>query len=157
MSTNTVNTLKKITIRDVVGKIGRKGGVELPEPGKVKELMSVFGQATEMQEKTTDLGPYRLFRGRFGAVNLVTGEEFFAPKLILPAVAEDLLVAAFGPDAHLVEFGFILGVKRREDDRPGIGYEYTARVAYRGGAEDDPLAHIREAMGKVRALPKAAK
>ena len=132
-----VNFIKKITVKNVCGKI------EPPkQKGKTVPVMRLIGLVTHYDIHDGQYGPSPRFKGQFEATNLL--EKGATPvrsgTLYVPEIVADMIMGAF-PDGEIrtVQFGVELGVKA--DDSP-IGYTYEARPLIHH-EDTDPLANVR--------------
>jgi len=141
-----MSIIKKLSVKAVVGDV-KKLARDL-EDGKTLMLARFVGIAHGTQTGTTDNGDWTAFKGDFGSVNLLTGEEFSAGKLFLPEVAENLTIAALS-NADTVELGFDIGIKGNTNSV--TGYEYIATPLIKP-TENNPVTAL---MAKLDA-PKIA-
>lgn len=139
--------LKKMSAKAIVGNV-KEVAKSIEHDGDKTPLYNVYGICTgiETGEHQTN-GPWIGFKGSFGAINLVTGEEFSATKCFLPDPMPGLLENAMR-DNDSVEFALEVALKRRDD--LAVGYEYMVTPLI-DAQEADPLAHL-----KAKALPKAS-
>ncbi len=77
-------SLKKISVKTVVGAITAAMISALKVSGKNEPVMRVIGIATESKTGVTTFGVWTSLVGTFEAVNLITGEVFAAQNLLLP-------------------------------------------------------------------------
>lgn len=145
-------------------------------------LCHIFGVARNFRLGSSTFGLFHSFIGDFEAVNLKTGEVTKAGRILLPGIAEKLLIErmlAAGatpgkertatekeedgePTKTPVEFAFAIGVKPlfEKDGKTiaerGQGYEYTLHPIVEM-KESDSLTHLREASRKAIAPPEQQK
>lgn len=126
--------IRKITIRDVFGKID----IEelLKAEGKALKLVKVLGFCRKAVPGSSSMGDFVKYQGSFAAVNVQTGEEFRSGAMILPGVVQDLLLGALAGDVEEVEFGFIIGIRYDADAIAKYVYEVESLIAPK---ESDPL------------------
>lgn len=137
--------LRKITLKNVAGKVDIEK--VLAAPNKCMPLMKVYGVARKAAPGQTDLGPFVKFGGSFRAVNSLTGEMFEAGILILPGIAQDLLLGALdGGDVESVNFGFAISVKYSPESAAKYEYDVSSLLA---PAVDDPLERLGASLGVV--------
>ena len=92
------------------------------ENGVVVDLFKIGGIVSSTKAGASDFGSWLKLQGEFAAVVLETGEVYASPVAMLPEqVTAQVDAALQGGDA--VEFGIVIGVKRRDDI--AVGYEYT--------------------------------
>lgn len=143
--------LRKITLKAVTGKIDFEK--LLDAPNRRIDLMKVYGTARKAKPDQSDLGSYIRFSGSFRAMNIATGEMFEAGVVILPGIAQDLLMGALdSEDAEAVDFGFMISVKYDAESVTKYVYDIQSLMA---PSKDDPLERLAAQMGLV-ALPKPA-
>lgn len=145
-----MDILRKITVKNVAGKVS----IEklLAAPGKKLTLMRVWGVARKAKPDQSDLGSFVRFLGAFRALNVETGQMFQSGALILPGVAQDLLMGALdGDNVQEVQFAFEIGV--HYDPEAVTKYVYDVKSLVEP-AEDDPLERMQQAL--KLAPPKAA-
>lgn len=160
---------------EIISKITMKTIGAQPAPRTVtekKELAHIYGRADRVNEGSTTYGIFHKYKGEFKAVNLETGEIYRASSLLLPEIADGLLLAQMmeagatlgkektGDKAETagervkgdpVEFAVCIGVSPAENkDGTGRGYQFTAKPIIESQVAD-PLESI-EARIK-RALP----
>ncbi|MEG9862950.1 MAG: hypothetical protein V6Z82_06960 [Flavobacteriales bacterium] len=143
-----MNLIKKLTVKTVVGNLKA-----MVKAGDVTEgaIMRVMGIATGQQSGTSDFGDWIAFKGKFRAINIITGEEFHSAKCLLPEVASDLVVAAMAENES-VEFAF--DIKIQLDETAATGYVYLAQPLVEA-QQDDPLERLASSV--TMALPKPGK
>ncbi|MGH7886259.1 MAG: hypothetical protein ACREPG_00210 [Candidatus Binatia bacterium] len=155
-----VESLRKITIRDVLGTSVDKdesllkklmGAQTLTVP-----LLRIIGIAKASKVKVTDVGESIAFIGEFEAECLYgdnKGSEYYAAKCFLPKFLEEELHGLLGSGTQNgVPFAFEIGVKYNRDSV--TKYVYTAKplmAAQTGGA----LALLKQQLsGKALPAPK---
>lgn len=161
---NKVQLLRKITMSEVFGlarasngfkpvrdfgaKMNTETGVLEPyAPFLIARIVGVVRNATE---KTTDFGPYIEFSGNFGATN-AKGQQFRAPKCILPEPAQSMLADALASagEGNAVELAFDFHAAYDTGDR---GYKYTCTPLMKQ-PEEDPVARLSASVNEQFALP----
>lgn len=111
---------------------------------KITAVLRVVGVVNDRKAEMSDLGPYARFIGQFAAVNLLTKEEYRAPSLILPSVAEaavDSLFSKAAKDGGVAEIALDVLVEYNESSKGGRKYRYCVKplVEFKG---DDPLSRM---------------
>lgn len=157
-----IETLRKITIRDVLGVSVDKDETLLKRlmgaQAAVVPLVRLIGIAKATKVKVTDVGESIAFIGEFRARSLygtTRDAEYQSAKCFLPKFLEEELHGLLGSGAQsAVPFAFEIGVKY---DRNSVTkYVYTAKsliAAQAGGA----LALLEaQISGKALPAPKAA-
>lgn len=140
--------LRKITLKGVAGKIDFEKLLEAEN--RRMDLMKVYGTARKAKPDQSDLGPYVRFSGSFRAMNIATGEMFESGVMILPGIAQDLIMGALDSDgAEAVDFGFIISVKYNAESVTKYEYDIQSLMS---PSRDDPLERLAAQMGLV-ALP----
>ena len=143
--------LRKITLKGVAGKIDFEKLLEA-ENRRI-DLMKVYGTARKAKPDQSDLGPYVRFSGSFRAMNIATGEMFESGVMILPGIAQDLIMGALDSDgAEAVDFGFIISVNYNAESVTKYEYDIQSLMS---PSKDDPLERLAAQMG-LAALPKPA-
>lgn len=132
-----VNFIKKITVKNVCGKI------EPPkQKGKSVPVMRLFGLVTHYDIRESQYGPSPRFKGQFEALSLLdkSAKPLRSGTLYVPEVVSDMILAAF-PDGEIrtVQFAVEIGVKA---DDSTIGYQYEVRPLIHH-EDTDPLANVR--------------
>jgi hypothetical protein len=136
---NKSDTLKKITVRDLLGK---NPTVRLiPEGKKEIALCRVVGIVRDYKVGTTAFGTYQKFLGDFQGVSLI-GDDAGVQKTSVnacfpPVIADTLLNSLLTNKGMAVQFGYEIGLKE-SDKKGGAGYEYTAKPLVKP-AESDQL------------------
>lgn len=134
---------RKITVRDVWGKIDRPKEGDLPV-----EIMHVIGVAegTRYGEDKFNAGQqFVALTGRFEAVNVKTGEVTIGPQCFIPEPMQSLIASELAnTDTEGVKFA--VSISYKYSNTP-IGYEYIVKplVEFSGV---DPLADIRKMLPK---------
>ena len=162
---------------EIIPKITMKTIDAQPAPRSVevkKDLAHIYGRADRVNEGQTVYGIFHKYKGLFKAVNLETGEAFQSSNLLLPEIADALLLegmlaagATLGKEKTAkdaeqagervkgdpVEFAICIGVIPQDSkDGTGRGYQFTAKPLFESQAAD-PLASIE---AKIKALPAPA-
>ncbi len=135
--------LRKITLKAVCGKLDFDKLIA--SDSKKITLMKVFGVARKAKPDQSDLGAFIRFTGAFRAVNVETGQVFQSGVLILPGVAQDLLLGALdGENIEEVNFGFEIGAHYDADSVTKYVYDVRSLVE---PAQDDPLERMAKQLG----------
>ena len=135
--------LRKITLKNVAGRIDIEK--VLAAPDRRIHLMKVYGLTHKAIFGQTDIGAYVKFSGSFRAVNMETGEMFESGALILPGIAQDLLLGALNNnDVESVTFGFDISVKYSPESVAKYEYDVSSMLA---PTADDPLERLGAALG----------
>jgi len=147
-----VAQVKKISVKNVYGKIKLSELIERAKKGEVKvPVMRVVGVATGTRTGISDLGDYTALEGTFRATNPETGEVSAASILYLPDVALIPIQVAL-TSSKAVEFAIMVQVEyvaEKEGFKDGGSpYEYSFESLIPHSA-DDPLARLE---AKVLAL-----
>ena len=58
-------------------------------------VMRVWGIVSNRKPGVSQFGSYTKFTGEFAAINLINGAEYRAQELLLPAIAESLVIKMF--------------------------------------------------------------
>jgi hypothetical protein len=164
--------LSKITLKSIDAQ---------PKPRSVTApeiLAHVFGIARRFRVGSSAYGIFHSFLGEFEAVNLSTGEVTRSGRILLPPIAEKILLermeaggATAGKDrtatqdeedgeaaSEPIEFAFAIGVRPlygpdgKTLSERGSGYEYTLHPLMEM-RENDSLAKIRDESRKQLAAP----
>ncbi len=156
-------------IASIIPKITMKTVDAQPAPRTVtvkEDLVHIFGRAERVNEGSTTYGIFHKYKGTFEAVNLKTGEVYRSSSLLLPEIADGILLpemlargATLGKektakspeesgqpvsaDAQPVDFALAIGVVPQESkDESGRGYQYSVRPLMEATTAD-PLASLR--------------
>lgn len=156
-------------IASIIPKITMKTVDAQPAPRSVtvkEDLVHIFGRAERVNEGSTTYGIFHKYKGTFEAVNLKTGEVYRSSSLLLPEIADGILLpemiargATLGKektaktpeeagepvskDAQPVDFALAIGVVPQESkDESGRGYQYSVRPLMEATTAD-PLASLR--------------
>lgn len=141
--------VRKITAKIVCGKPDKKEIIN--SDGDPIWMMTVYGNTHRSIAGETDYGPYLKFRGKFEAVNIVTGELFTSMNLILPPIAEELVEDALTREGvSSVDFALKVGVRR--DDDAISGYQWVAESVTETEGED-PVARMRAKLQDMKVIP----
>lgn len=121
---------------------------------KESAILHVVGRAAGIEYRTGDLGQYATFSGEFAAVNLITGDQYRAKKLILPAVAEQLLSDALlalrkaeESDSASLEFRLQITVAPNPAAATRGGHTFKYGVKSEKSATKDALDKLLEESG----------
>lgn len=138
--------LKKLTLKGMGVDRDAFLRVAMDADGASVPVARVFGRATTKEDKIGDNGPYTLFKGMFGGVNLLTGQEFKSGHAIFNGPAEGMLaggVSMLGDEAGEVPFVYEIGVKYMKGVE-GSPYQYTCKVIGEEALNlEDPLKDLR--------------
>lgn len=164
---------------EIIPKITLKTIGAQPAPRTIKakiDLCHIYGRADRVNEGQTVYGIFHKYKGIFKAVNLETGEIYQSGNLLLPEIADAILLqgmldagATLGKektakDAETsgervkgdpIEFALCIGaVPQESKDGTGRGYSLTAKPLFESQTAD-PLAGIEsklKASGVVKAI-----
>lgn len=162
---------------EIIPKITMKTVGAQPGPRSVtakSDLVHIYGRADRVNEGQTVYGIFHKYKGLFKAVNLSTGEVFQSNNLLLPEIADGILLdgmlaagATLGKEKDAknaekvgervkgepIEFALCIGVIPQDSkDGTGRGYQFTAKPLFESQAAD-PLAGIES---RMKALPGPA-
>jgi len=167
---------------EIIPKITMKTIDAQPAPRTVEKkeiLVHIFGRADRVNEGSTTYGIFHKYKGVFEAVNLKTGAVYRSSSLLLPEIADGILLpamiehgATLGKEktakepevageavreSEPVNFALAIGVIPQESkDETGRGYQYTVAPLMESAAAD-PLAELRAVSQRaVAALPAPA-
>lgn len=164
-----IQSVKKITARDVIGKVEKEDhtvGVmnddgtpvldanNQPVTRKVKvavarDLFVVMGVARDHRIGRSQYGDSIVFTGNFEARRLSDGQVFVSTECIFPPIAQDMAISAYerakalDPSAA-VDFAFLIGVA--PDARGSEGFKFTCKLTRAATSEADPLAELRSSL-----------
>ena len=139
--------LRKLTTKEIVG--GKVDVRKLPQDNSVTPLCTVYGTAMDATVKASQFGDYVLFTGMFRAIPADSEDSFHAGKLILPAVAQDMLHGAvMVNEGAAVEFAFKIGV--RYDATSATSYVYVVESVF-DHSESTAMAAIESKLGLLAA------
>lgn len=140
--------LRKITVRDLAGKVDIKKLLEAPDETLV--LGKIFGVVNKAKPDSSALGEFLRFYGSIRGVT-VDGEIKQSGSLILPGVAQDFLYGALQlENVESVQFGFEISVKYDESAIAKYVYKVTPLI---DSKPDDPMERLQKELGIV--APKA--
>lgn len=131
--------------QEIVSKITTKsfGKITVDDIAKLKNgeatnLLTILGKVTSYRIRTSPLGEYIRFSGRFEATSAATGKKVYSGTMMLPKSAQDLLYGELDsvPEGFGVEFAFAVGYRR--DDSSAVKYVYTFEPLLEMKS-DDPL------------------
>lgn len=115
-----VTTIKKITIKNVMGGSGAKTMVPLIG----KTVAAIAGRVTGYRVAHSQYGESLGFQGQFAAINNLTGEQFSSNEAFLPRTLEETLKAQLSNASKLeVEFQAEVVV----GEHPTSGFCYIVR------------------------------
>ena len=157
----------------IISKISLKTVNAQPKAHSIKartNLCEIYGSARKFSHGSSSFGMFVKFHGDFEAVNCETGETFRSSSLLLPELAQDLLVSALkaggatpgklksdenkaveGEEvSNAVDFAFrIIAVPAPEGKPGGMGFSYALEpIVEPTGA--DPLAALRDRVDPVK-------
>ncbi len=160
---------------EIIPKITMKTIGAQPAPRTVEkkaDLAHIYGRADRVNEGSTLYGIFHKYKGVFKAVNLSTGEVFQSSNLLLPEIADGILLAEMlaagatlgkektAKDAEQsgekvkgnpIEFAVCIGVIPQETkDGSGRGYQFTAKPIVESTTAD-PLAHLESKLKSLAA------
>lgn len=164
-----IQSLKKITARDVIGKIEQtdasvpvtnddgtpvldSAGNPVTRKVKVavaKDLFVVIGRARDHRVGKSAYGDSYVFVGDFEARRLTDGQVFTSTECIFPPIAQDMAISAYvrakavDKDAA-VGFGFLIGCV--PDARGTEGFKFTCKHQHAAEDVSDPLADLRSSL-----------
>jgi hypothetical protein len=150
--------LKKLTLRALGLDSDTLLRACIDKEGITVPVARLFGRAVWPSEsKMGDNGPYTLFKGMFGGVNLLTGEQAKSGLAIFNGAAESMLAGLVSMAAPQEEGGapgevpFVYEIGVKYDASAIAKYVFSCKVI---GEEKlqlaDPLAEVRAiAMGDV--------
>lgn len=164
-----IQTLKKITARDIVGKLEKvdqkvavlnddgspvtddKGNpvMRTVKVAEAKDLYVVFGRATGHRIGRSAYGESYVFDGDFEARRLSDGQVFVSRECIFPPIAQDMAINAYTrakalDETSAVEFAFLIGCA--PDARGTEGFKFTCKMQRGAAAESDPLQALRSSL-----------
>lgn len=150
----------------LISKITLKAIGAQPKPHTIKtrtRVAEVYGSARKYSIGSSTFGSFVKFHGDFEAVNALTGEDFRSPALLLPELAQELIVNALNhagatagkiksednkavegeAASSAVDFAFAIICNPVQDGKPSTtGYTYQIEpIVEPTGA--DPLAALR--------------
>ncbi len=82
-------------IASIIPKITMKTVDAQPAPRTVtvkEDLVHIFGRAERVNEGSTTYGIFHKYKGTFEVVNLKTGEVYRSSALLLPEIADRILL-----------------------------------------------------------------
>lgn len=148
---SSIVMLKKLGAKQITGDVKKIVRNFCANDGDKIALYTIIGVANGIKTGThTTYGAWLAFTGSMEAENHVTQERFASNIAFIPAPLDGMLREALGSNES-VQFAITVEVKRRDD--LGQGYEYLPRP-HIATQENDPLAHLRQAVPKIEA-PKA--
>lgn len=131
--------LTKISVGKIFGAALKQKRLEL---GEKRELMRVYGQATNFKTGSSTYGAWVKFIGNFKAVNLETGETYLSGAIFLPQTVSEMLFSVL-KDGGNTEFAFDIGVI---GTATLVGYEFTVKPLIKANLSN-PLKMLEERLG----------
>lgn len=132
--------------------IGCKPGVRIE--GKPTPLCQIFGRAIEVKVgESKDGRVWSALLGRFGAINISTGEEFRSGKLFLPSGIHEMVeseVKSLKPGEFVT---FAMEIRSVEASNP-IGYSYQAVNLMESSIVSDELTEMRKTLNNGAQVPR---
>jgi hypothetical protein len=147
-----VGILRKITIRDVIGKARQlQLAAELAQAkGRKVALCQIYGTVARAKPGTTDKGEYIKLVGSFKGINLATGEVMRSNAAILPNFIGEQIFAAMAESEASVNFAVEIGA--HYDESAITKYVYDVKTLM-PPAESSAVAAIEAQLGRKLALP----
>jgi hypothetical protein len=146
-----IKPIKKISIKTVFGDKGAILDTIMKDKAVDHKIVRIFGMTGSTKTGESDYGPFVAFRGRFKAINLVSGEEFTSSMCYLPELASDMVQGALetAGDAN-IEFAFDVGVQY--DAQSATSYIYTVNPLLEP-SNADPLSAFEKHITNKNPLP----
>lgn len=146
-----MEVLKKITMKEI-------GSADLlaecAKTGKEIVLAHIAGVARGVKTGVSGFGEYHTLQGTFVAKH-VNGKEFKAAQLILPALANDLVLSEMqNAGENGVDLAFTIIAKPDTSGRGGTGYKFGA-VPLLPPRKNDELAHLTTLLPAIEARPES--
>lgn len=132
-----MQTLRKLTIKAIVGDIADQLEDLIKAKGKTIWLCDIYGITARARSGSTAMGEYVKFAGTFQATNLLTGEEFESVSCIIPTFLGEAIYSA-------------MTINSEE------GKLNTARFAFRFGAHYDKTAIAKYVFDVQSLLPPSS-
>jgi hypothetical protein len=145
------NVVTKITVRAVGLDPKQLEEIALSQKGRTP-VLRVAGIVEKHETKTSHLGEFERFSGKFVAVNLTTGAQYRAKGMILPEVGAMVLCTMMENVEGPAEFGLDITVEKIKNDGPGYKYKYGA-TSLIASDQTDVLDDILAKAGGLPALP----
>lgn len=134
--------VKKITMRD----IGAEKQLEkVAKEGVTLDLANIAGVARGVKTGVSGFGEWNALTGDFLAINTETGIEFRSATLILPSIAQDIVINALKNADNGVDLAFTIYASPDKDPSGkirGKGYKFGARPLMQP-KEADELARLK--------------
>ena len=144
---------RKITVKDVMGPLVRPNDGDKPT-----DLFTVIGHATGIrsgEDKYHAGQEFHALTGEFEAVNLATGEIFWAPQCFIPEPMHSLIVAQLtSGKVKALKFSAMVGYKYA---KTSVGYEFIVKPLLKP-EKSDALEELRASLPQPiaqKALPKS--
>jgi len=141
---------KKITVKTMgMGTRQLEQVAEASAP-KAVPVLRVWGIVQDCQAQVSNFGPYKKFRGEFGAVNLITGEEARSQMALLPAIAETIVSSIFdraAKDGGSAQIALEITVTFNESPKGGTKFAYGAKPLME--FKDDALSIMAKSLPAV--------
>jgi putative lipoic acid-binding regulatory protein len=119
----------------------------------------ITGTVDGKHEDKSQFGPYISFTGKFGAINMIDGEEFRSQRLILPAVAEAAVNSMFdAAEGGSATIALDITVMKNSSDKGGTKYVFGVKPLMEPSKKDS-ISLLMDKFGPLPmiAAPKAAK
>lgn len=146
--------LKKLTVKGVNGNKALDAATlftDKNKDGDKVQVATIYGIARDALPKETDKGPYYLFKGDFGGVNTITGEQYRSGQCILPEIAEAIVAGGIADESVTsLQFAFEVGVKKDSSAIRGYSYYVVPLVE---NNDSDPLAALAKQVVPQLAAP----
>lgn len=164
-----IQAVRKITARDVIGKIEKvkarapvlnDDGTELKDAkgdtvtrevlvAEARDLYIVYGRCTGHRIGKSQYGDSYVFEGDFEARRLADGQVFQSRECIFPPIAQDMAINAYvrakaEDESAAVQFAFVVGCV--PDARGTEGFKFTVKYAQNGVDPSDPLVALRSSL-----------
>lgn len=137
-----MNLVKKITMRDIAAT----EQLERVKSEKISlDIAHVGGTARGVKSGTSSFGEWTALTGDFWAQNVATGEEYRSTVLIMPSIAQDLVVNALrDSDNNAVDLAFTITATPDVADGVvrGRGYKFGAKPVIQP-KEADEMSRIK--------------
>lgn len=147
-----VTMLKKLGAKQIMGNVQKAVKDFCSNDGDKVTLYTVFGVANGIKTGSTNYGPWTSFQGSFEAENHVDGQAYASNQAFITEPLQSLLLEALN-GSDTVQFAITVEAKRR--DELLVGYEFLT-TPHIQTQQNDPLAHLREAIPKLAAPVKVA-
>jgi hypothetical protein len=122
-------------------------------------VLRVVGIVSGKSAGQSQYGPYIKFQGEFSGVNLLTGEEYRAPGLLLPAVGEAAVNSLYERAAKTggtAEIALDVTVEYNDSKAGGTKFRYGVKplIEFKG---EDVLSRMLKALPPPSEVKKAKK